>query len=594
MSSMTGVQSVGHLSGEHATDLLGVDRYAPLIKVFGLDKAREIVQWDRTYGTHYVLGVEWNGQLDEMCLNEMPAIATYLIRDDPRLKSPLPTRQEVLDFTAAQDWRRDPEDEITSAIKKSFDTETKDIPMLRREFGDDPRVDKAEAALADRLVLEQQKKALNRRHKPDPGLLDFSGRELFRFGFTKLEIHAMPKRTDADAAAAARHRAVLEAVEQKRARDAGNAIVAQRDAANIELPPVTSLTELLAESDDPVRFRIEGLWPADGAKVLFPAQAGAGKTTMNVNLIRSLADGDPFLGVFGVHQTFKRIVLIDNEMTRGMLRRWLRRQGIRHLDAVVDVVNLRGRAGLFDMGNDRIRDRWTRRLGDLGTDLVLFDCLKPVLSAMGLDENREADKFLYPLTDMLAAAGVRDMLVDHHMGHHNERARGDSSMLGWSDATWKLVFGDTDATKHLRYFATDKVRDAEELVPEGELTLEQDTRRLTYAAVSRKESAANTAVETKAREIAEVLAEALASDPDDAWMNKGDVYKVVKGNKGVFDAALELGVTGTPPLLDREFKGVAKRYRLRAEANDPFVVEARHTGAVTLDAAGSSVSEPKS
>ena len=277
MSSMTGVQSVGHLSGEHATDLLGVDRYAPLIKVFGLDKAREIVQWDRTYGTHYVLGVEWNGQLDEMCLNEMPAIATYLIRDDPRLKSPLPTRQEVLDFTAAQDWRRDPEDEITSAIKKSFDTETKDIPMLRREFGDDPRVDKAEAALADRLVLEQQKKALNRRHKPDPGLLDFSGRELFRFGFTKLEIHAMPKRTDADAAAAARHRAVLEAVEQKRARDAGNAIVAQRDAADIKLPPVTSLTELLAEADDPVRFRIEGLWPADGAKASFPAQAGAGE-----------------------------------------------------------------------------------------------------------------------------------------------------------------------------------------------------------------------------------------------------------------------------------------------------------------------------
>ena len=136
-------------------------------------------------------------------------------------------------------------------------------------------------------------------------------------------------------------------------------------------------------------------------------------------------------------------------------------------------------------------------------------------------------------------------------------------MLGWSDANWTIVFGDTDATKHLRYFATTKVRDAEELVPEGELTLDQAAKRLSYAAVSRKESAANTAVETKLREIAEVLGEAVASNPEDGWRNKGDVYTVVKGNKGVFDAALELGVTGTPPLLDRELKGVAKRYRLR-------------------------------
>ena len=112
-------------------------------------------------------------------------------------------------------------------------------------------------------------------------------------------------------------------------------------------------------------------------------------------------------------------------------------------------------------------------------------------------------------------------------------------------------------------FATTKVRDAEELVPEGELTLDQAAKRLSYAAVSRKEFAANTAVETKLREIAEVLGEAVASNPEDGWRNKGDVYTVVKGNKGVFDAALELGVTGTPPLLDRELKGVAKRYRLR-------------------------------
>lgn len=94
-------------------------------------------------------------------------------------------------------------------------------------------------------------------------------------------------------------------------------------------------------------MRVEGLWPSGGAKVLCAAAAGAGKTTLSGNLVRSLADGDPFLDGFAVNQSAERIVIIDNEMTKEMLKRWLRRQGVRNSAAVVDVVNLRGQAGLF-------------------------------------------------------------------------------------------------------------------------------------------------------------------------------------------------------------------------------------------------------
>lgn len=167
------------------------------------------------------------------------------------------------------------------------------------------------------------------------------------------------------------------------------------------------LADLLDEPDDPVRFRIEGVWPSGGAKILCAAAAKSGKTTLSGNLVRALADGDPFLGAFAVNQTAQRIVVIDNEMTRGMLRRWLRRQGIRNTAAVADVVNLRGKTGLFDMGNDRVREMWSRRLRDLGCDFVIFDCLKPALEAMGLDENRETGKFLYPFAEMLLPPGSR-------------------------------------------------------------------------------------------------------------------------------------------------------------------------------------------
>ena len=87
-------------------------------------------------------------------------------------------------------------------------------------------------------------------------------------------------------------------------------MVAATAAADIELPPVTSLDEMLAEPEDPVRFRIDRVWPAGGAMGLCAAAAGAGKTTLDTNMIRSLADGDPFLGAFTVHQRAERIVVM--------------------------------------------------------------------------------------------------------------------------------------------------------------------------------------------------------------------------------------------------------------------------------------------
>jgi hypothetical protein len=144
-----------------------------------------------------------------------------------------------------------------------------------------------------------------------------------------------------------------------------------------------------------------------------------------------------------------------------MTRRWLRRQGVRNVDAVVDVVNLRGNPGLFDMGNDRVRDMWARRLRDQGVNFVTFDCLKPVLDIMGLNENTEMGKFLTPFDVMLTEAEVDDVLVYHHTGHASgaagERARGDSTLLGWTDVNLKIICDDDGD----RFFSADKGPDAE-------------------------------------------------------------------------------------------------------------------------------------
>ena len=353
------------------------------------------------------------------------------------------------------------------------------------------------------------------------------------------------------------------------ATDVARKRIAVAEAAKVELPPVTSLAELLAADDDPARMRIDRVLPSGGSKTLCVAAAGMGKTTLNGNLIRSLADGDPFLDVFEVHELAARIVLIDMEMTTAMLRRWLRRQGVANVGAVADVVTLRGRAGLFDLGNDRLRDMWARRLGDLGADFLIFDCLKPVLDVMNLRESNEMGIFLSALDTMRTAAGVTDVLVYHHMGHQHERARGDSSVLGWTDANWKIVVRDDDPTQR-RYFATDKVRDAEELVGEGLLHFDPGTGRLIYAGGDRVETRRDAGVETMLTRVREVLAEKLTGDGDDE-MTTTDIRAAVGGKRQTVADALALAVSADRNLVTVRQVGMARFYRIRPEAIDPAV-----------------------
>ncbi|WP_141245703.1 AAA family ATPase [Mycobacterium avium subsp. hominissuis] len=346
-------------------------------------------------------------------------------------------------------------------------------------------------------------------------------------------------------------------------------LLTAHDAAEITLPPVTSLRELLSQPDEPVRMRIDSLWAMGGGKTLCAASAGAGKTTLNCNLIRSLADDDaPFLGKFEVHQRAERIVLIDNEMTATMLRSWLRRQGVRNIDAVVDVVNLRGQAGLFNLGNDRLRDMWTRRLSDLGCDFVIFDCLSPVVNAMGLKEATELGKFLHPLTEMLTSAGVEDALVQHHMGHEAERARGDSTALGWSDNNWNIV-KDGDAPDAPRYFFASKVRDADDPAGEGLLSFDKASGRLTYVGGDRAETVKNETVEKRLSAVLDVLAEHHTKKlKDDKGMGTTEIKSAVGGDKGITDRALDLAKKRGQVTLHAD--GRAKRYKIAPEAMDPM------------------------
>jgi hypothetical protein len=164
------------------------------------------------------------------------------------------------------------------------------------------------------------------------------------------------------------------------------------------------------------------------------------------------------------------------------LEDWLRDQRIT-ADDRVHVEPMRGRAAAFDLLDDRTLAGWADMLRSRRVEYLVLDCLRPVLDALGLDEHRDAGRFLVALDRLLDLAGIPDALVVHHMGHGAERSRGDSRIRDWPDVEWRLV-RESDDPASPRYVSA-YGRDVDQ--GEAQLAYVTDTRRLTLAGGTRTE-----------------------------------------------------------------------------------------------------------
>lgn len=284
-----------------------------------------------------------------------------------------------------------------------------------------------------------------------------------------------------------------------RVRERARQIIAEEKAGALTFPKLESLSDFLAEPDIPVPFLIDKLLPMDSRAVV-SAKGKAGKTTLMGNVIRSVADGQPFLDRFSVAPV-KRVLLLDNELSRDMLKRWLRAHGVKNPDKV-ELIQLRGNLSAFNILDPATRTRWAEHLGS--ADLVIFDCLRPAMDALGLDENHDAGRFLEAFDELTTEAGITSTLIVHHMGHAGERSRGDSRIIDWPDANWKLTTEgkDTDESEGeaARYFSANG-RDVD--LPKTLLAFDPFTRGLTALEGTKKEIKAREAVRQVLRELAD-------------------------------------------------------------------------------------------
>jgi len=335
-------------------------------------------------------------------------------------------------------------------------------------------------------------------------------------------------------------------------------LAAQREAAVVP-PAPTNLADLLAQPDDEAAYRVGELWPT-GGRVLLAAQFKAGKSTLVGNVLRSLVDGDKFLDRFDAVPV-GRVALIDTELDTRTLRRWLREQAIDNTERV-SVLPLRGAVSTFDILDPATRARWAAQLS--GADVVILDCLRPILDALGLSEDKDAGRVLVAFDALLAEIGATEGLVVTHMGHEAERARGDSRLRDWPDAEWKIARGGDDSDddgRRPRYFSA-LGRDVS--LPEGLLTFDPETRRLAYGEGNRRDSNARAA-------LPELMA-LIRAEPGTLSKNAAEIR--LRDEHAIPQRVARQAIAAAIRSGDLDVTAGPRNAKLLSPGADPFTVEA--------------------
>ncbi len=282
--------------------------------------------------------------------------------------------------------------------------------------------------------------------------------------------------------------AVAEEVRRIRNREAAQAFVAAEKRACEPLPPFDAgtLADILARPPQPAhRVRDMCAW---GGSTLVVASRKVGKTTLDLNLARSLLTGQDFLGRFKVRPVTGRIAILNYEVSGEMLASWAEDHGIDR-DRLF-LVNLRGKRNPLSHPTDR--ERLTDLLRSQNVETLIVDPFGRAYTGASQNDAGEVQAFLADL-DMFARSevGATDLVLSAHAGWNGERTRGSSALEDWADTIIQLTFGrdgDEQDSKDRYFRAFGRLGD----VDEDRLDFDPSTRRLNLAGVGSRRTVAKT------------------------------------------------------------------------------------------------------
>ena len=237
-----------------------------------------------------------------------------------------------------------------------------------------------------------------------------------------------------------------------------------------------TLAELIANGIDLVSYRINIVAPK-GGNVLISGPAKAGKTTLLLNLAKSLITGKSFLGLFPTRKIDGRVGFWNYELSAGQFVDWSKSMGL-PTDQFAPL-NLRGLH--WDLMTDYCFKESVAWCQEMDVKALIVD---PYSRAYVGDENNNTDvsRWTERIDELKHEAGIGELFLSAHFGRsHEERARGAQRLDDWADALWNYV-ADRDSTSGAydydgqRFFAAFG-RDVEYAWPGGESVVYNDAKR---------------------------------------------------------------------------------------------------------------------
>lgn len=229
------------------------------------------------------------------------------------------------------------------------------------------------------------------------------------------------------------------ASENSKAQENARSREAARKAAELPEPELFLPSEFEA---DRTPHLVHGLFKGgdDAPSALLVSQRKGGKSSVCDELGYALTTGEKFCGQLPTHlPAGSQVVIIDTEMAGGDIYDTYVRCRPLLDDGRVTLWKLIGQAGQFDLRTEGMRRLWHDRIPL--NSVIIVDCLNPILSAAGIEENHSDVAMILDGMITLARERQSALFLAHHMGKDDEKgARGHSSIEGKFGAVIHMTF----------------------------------------------------------------------------------------------------------------------------------------------------------
>ena len=222
------------------------------------------------------------------------------------------------------------------------------------------------------------------------------------------------------------------------AEEARKQLAEERAAASFTPPQAYSLAELREAIKDVAKYRIDGLMLAN-SDTLVVGSYKSGKTTFDLNLVRSLATGEPFLGEYEVTPVDGRILFMNYELPLVILEEWTTKIGIPE-DKLLTI----SPSGSSNPLSSNYGREWLIDYMDSNDVEILF--VDPFSAATkGLDVNEQDNTAVRQwlegsISDVRAGSRYcKEAILSHHTGKDKGKgARGASAFYDWPSSYIEL------------------------------------------------------------------------------------------------------------------------------------------------------------